>query len=123
MLHDFKNCYIFAEKYNTMDAVARTQTAFRLKDSLIIRLKHQARKENRSLNNLVEETLEKAVGREIEFPTLPSPEELEDFMKAWPSAGTSMPEGYQGKTAAEQAELDKKLLADILWEKYAESAD
>lgn len=40
-----------------METIARKQTAFRLRDDLIQRLKIKAAKENRSLNNYVENIL------------------------------------------------------------------
>lgn len=42
--------------------VKRTQTAFRLRDDLMERLRLEARRENRSLNNLVETLLDEALG-------------------------------------------------------------
>lgn len=52
--------YICDIKYNiSMDTMAldRKQTAFRLRKDLLERLKIEARKENRSLNNYVESVL------------------------------------------------------------------
>ena len=52
--------YIWDIKYNiNMDTMAldRKQTAFRLRKDLLERLKIEARKENRSLNNYVESVL------------------------------------------------------------------
>ena len=43
--------------------IVRTQTAFRLNNELIKRLKVEARKQNRSLNNFVESILMDAVYR------------------------------------------------------------
>ena len=43
--------------------IARTQTAFRLSTELLRRLKIEARKQNRSLNNFVESVLMDAVYR------------------------------------------------------------
>lgn len=43
--------------------IARTQTAFRLSTELLKRLKTEARKQNRSLNNFVESVLMDAVYR------------------------------------------------------------
>ena len=50
-------------------AERKVQTAFRLSPSLISRLKRQAERENKSLNALVETTLERSV--EPEWPKLP----------------------------------------------------
>ena len=49
-----------------MDTVdtSRTQTAFRLRADLLVRLKIAAKKENRSLNNFVESILMESVYRE-----------------------------------------------------------
>ncbi len=44
--------------------VTRKQTAFRLREDLIERLKIEARRNNRSLNNLVESVLMESVYRE-----------------------------------------------------------
>ena len=44
-------------------AISRTQTAFRLSTELLKRLKVEARKQNRSLNNFVESVLMDAVYR------------------------------------------------------------
>ena len=44
-------------------AIPRTQTAFRLSNELLKRLKIEARKQNRSLNNFVESVLMDAVYR------------------------------------------------------------
>ena len=44
-------------------AIIRTQTAFRLSTELLKRLKTEARKQNRSLNNFVESVLMDAVYR------------------------------------------------------------
>ena len=44
-------------------ATSRTQTAFRLSNELLKRLKIEARKQNRSLNNFVESVLMDAVYR------------------------------------------------------------
>lgn len=54
-----------------METVARTQTAFRIKDSLLERIKWQAKKEQKSVNAFVEEILEEKVGTELVFPKLP----------------------------------------------------
>ena len=44
-------------------AISRTQTAFRLSNELLKKLKIEARKQNRSLNNFVESVLMDAVYR------------------------------------------------------------
>ena len=56
-------------------ALERKQTAFRLRKDLPERLKIEARKENRSLNNYVESVLLDAVYREPNEETLAAMEE------------------------------------------------
>ena len=56
-------------------AIDRKQTAFRLRKDLLERLKIEARKENRSLNNYVESVLLDAVYREPNEETLAAREE------------------------------------------------
>ena len=81
-----------------MDTIAldRKQTAFRLRKDLLERLKIEARKENRSLNNYVESVLMDAVYRTPNEETLAAMKEakenqnleklnlgtFEDFMKS-----------------------------------------
>lgn len=104
----------------SMETNQRTQTAFRLKDSLLERIKWRARREKKSVNAFVEEVLEKEVGKELVFPKLP-PEffekarELDRF-----AIKGKLPKEYEGLNSFEQAEMDKKLLMDALWEKYGE---
>ena len=102
-----------------METVARTQTAFRLKDSLLERLKWQAKREKKSLNAFVEEVLEEKVGRELVFPKLP-PEFFEKSkeLERFALKGTKLPKEYEGLDASEYPEMDKRLLADALYEKY-----
>ena len=102
-----------------MEAEARTQTAFRLKDSLLERLKWQAKREKKSLNAFVEEVLEEKVGRELVFPKLP-PEFFEKSkeLERFALKGTKLPKEYEGLDASEYPEMDKRLLADALYEKY-----
>lgn len=100
-----------------MEAEARTQTAFRLKDTLLLRLKQQARKEKRSLNSLVEESLESVTGLRITYPRLP-----ENFTPSEEALGFAVDCGlddrYRGQRAAEQAAMDKRILQERLEEKY-----
>ena len=102
-----------------METVARTQTAFRLKDSLLERLKWQAKREKKSLNAFVEEVLEEQVGREVVFPKLP-PEFFEKSkeLERFALKGTKLSKEYEGLDASEYPEMDKRLLADALYEKY-----
>ncbi len=102
-----------------METEARTQTAFRLKDGLLERLKWQAKREKKSLNAFVEEVLEEKVGRELVFPKLP-PEFFEKSkeLERFALKGTKLPKEYEGLDASEYPEMDKRLLADALYEKY-----
>lgn len=64
-----KKCYTFAKRYNriNMETTARIQTAFRLPEPLVIRLKSKAKLKGKSLNSFVEEILEEAVPYEETF--------------------------------------------------------
>ena len=59
-------------------AIPRTQTAFRLSSELLRRLKIEARKQNRSLNNYVESVLMDAVYRDPNRETLAAMEEARE---------------------------------------------
>ena len=59
-------------------ALDRKQTAFRLRKDLLERLKIEARKENRSLNNYVESVLMDVVYREPNDETLAAMKEAEE---------------------------------------------
>lgn len=117
----FRKYVIYLQKllYN-METVPRTQTAFRLKDSLLERIKWREKQEKKSVNAFVEEVLEEEVGQELVFPKLSQEwfeqhrEETERFVLK----GAKLLEEYGGLDAFEQAELDKKILADALYEKY-----
>lgn len=102
-----------------METVARTQTAFRLKDSLLERMKWNARREHKSLNAYVEDLLEEQVGREVVFPKLP-PEFFEKSveLERFAVKGLYHPKEYEGKDGFEQAELDKKYLLEALYEEH-----
>ena len=102
-----------------METVPRTQTAFRLKDSLLERIKWQAQKEHKSVNAFVEEVLEEKVGKELVFPKLPPEwfEQQRENTERFVLKG-KLPKEYEGLDAYEQAEMDKKILMDALWEKY-----
>ena len=70
-------CYTFAE--NVIQMEARIQTAFRLRPELLSRLKHQAEKQNKSVNAYVEDILSRET--RLGWPKLPkdytaSPEDL-----------------------------------------------
>jgi hypothetical protein len=59
-------------------AITRTQTAFRLSTELLRRLKIEARKQNRSLNNFVESVLMDAVYRTPNAKTMAAVEEARE---------------------------------------------
>ena len=59
-------------------AILRTQTSFRLSNELLRRLKIEARKQNRSLNNYVESVLMDAVYRVPNRETLAAMEEARE---------------------------------------------
>jgi len=54
----------------------RIQTAFRLDENLLRRAKLRAKRENRSLNSLVEEALERMVPEEFVWPKVVIPTEI-----------------------------------------------
>ena len=56
--------------------VKRVQTAFRLNADLLRRAKLRAKRENRSLNSLVEEALERMVPDEFVWPKVVIPTEI-----------------------------------------------
>lgn len=59
-------------------AIPRTQTAFRLSNELLKRLKTEARKQNRSLNNFVESVLMDAVYRTPNAKTMAAVKEARE---------------------------------------------
>ena len=58
--------------------ITRTQTAFRLSTELLKRLKIEARKQNRSLNNFVESVLMDAVNRTPNAQTMAAVKEARE---------------------------------------------
>ena len=58
--------------------IVRTQTAFRLSTELLKRLKMEARKQNRSLNNFVESILMDAVYRKPNATTMAAVKEARE---------------------------------------------
>ena len=103
-----------------METVPRTQTAFRLKDSLLERIKWRAKREKKSVNAFVEEVLEEVVGTELAFPKLPPEffEKARELEDRFILKNTQLPAEYDGLDAAEQAAMDKIVLANALYEKY-----
>ena len=69
-------CDINMKKMET--TIERTQTAFRLSNELLKRLKTEARKQNRSLNNFVESVLMDAVYRTPNAKTLAAVKEARE---------------------------------------------
>lgn len=67
---------IFAKTLNDMATPTRIQTAFRFTPELLSRIRHAARKENLSVNQYVERTLDKAT--EPVFPKLPRDFPIDD---------------------------------------------
>ena len=59
--------------------IIRTQTAFRLSTELLKRLKTEARKQNRSLNNFVESVLMDAVYRIPNAQTMAAVKEAREY--------------------------------------------
>lgn len=101
-----------------MSTVPRTQTAFRLKNDLLERLKVNARKQNKSLNNYVEEVLEKDAPPRFEFPKFTKADlVISEEAKSFAIFGKQQ-ERYKGLTAEEQAEMDKQVKLEVLMEKY-----
>ena len=58
--------------------INRKLTAFRLKEDLLVRLKEEANKENRSLNNFVESALMDLVNRKPNKTTLAAIKEAQE---------------------------------------------
>lgn len=103
-----------------MEAVPRTQTAFRLKDSLLNRLKWEAKRQKKSVNTLVEEVLEREVGTEIRYPKV-TPEFMEAARKIaeqFVLKDAKLPKEYEGLDGYEQAALDKEFIRRAKCEKY-----
>ena len=64
--------------YKCYTSITRTQTAFRLSTELLKRLKIEARKQNRSLNNFVESVLMDAVYRTPNAKTMAAVKEARE---------------------------------------------
>lgn len=103
-----------------METVPRTQTAFRLKNSLLNQLKWEAKKQKKSVNTLVEEVLEREVGVEIRYPKV-TPEFMEKARKIaeqFVLKDAKLPKEYEGLDAFETAALDKEYIRRAKCEKY-----
>ncbi len=111
---------MFAENVIQMETVPRTQTAFRLKDSLLARIKWEAKRQKKSVNTFVEEVLEREVGTEISYPKV-TPEFMEKARKIaeqYVLKDAKLPKEYEGLDGFGQAALDKELLAQMKYEEY-----
>ena len=102
-----------------METATKTQTAFRIENSILENLKWNAKKAHTSVNALVEDALREKYGRGIVFPKLP-PEFFEKSkeLERFALKGTKLSKEYEGLDASEYPEMDKRLLADALYEKY-----
>ena len=87
----------------------RTQTIIRLSPELLQRVKNEAKKQNRSLNSFIENTLERAT--ELQFPPMPPDMKIDDDILAIA--------GCIKEPTEEMLKNDPKLA--YLWEKYGES--
>ena len=84
MLQILLYLYIFAENRTQMQTSTRKiQTAFRLNEELVGRLKLLARREKKSLNRLVEEQLERLAPAEPQWPKIKFPIERDKFFENW----------------------------------------
>jgi len=103
-----------------MEAIPRTQTAFRLKNSLLNQLKWEAKRQKKSVNTLVEEVLEREIGVEIRYPKV-TPEFMEKARKIaeqFVLKDAKLPKEYVGLDAFETAAMDKEILAQMKYEEY-----
>lgn len=91
-------------------SVNKVQTAFRLPVDLLERLKRQAQREGRSLNNYVEHVLEEEVA--LVFPTLPKNYVISEEIKSMHCIELNEP-------APEELEADSKLA--YLWNKHVKA--
>lgn len=74
----------FAKNRTTMQTGTRKiQTAFRLDEGLVGRLKLLARREKKSLNRLVEEQLERLAPAEPQWPKIKFPIKRDKFFENW----------------------------------------
>ena len=62
---------------NTSTTSRKVQTAFRIDEGLLRRAKLKAKHEGRSLNNMVEEALERMVPAELEWPKVKISDEID----------------------------------------------
>ena len=65
--------YLCIKDAGKMETTRRIQTAFRLEESLLIRLKRKASRQNKSLNSYVEALLRADVRDEPEYPKVSFP--------------------------------------------------
>lgn len=105
-----------------METAVRTQTAFRLKDNLLERLKWNAKRAHKSVNAYVEEILEEIVGGpELVFPAIPSSffEDNRALAEQFVLKGVRLPKEYEGLDGYEQAAQDEELLMQAKYEDNA----
>lgn len=102
----------------SMKTITRTQTAFRLKDSLLDVLKRNARKAGKSLNAYVEEALEATVEKDFAFPKLTEDffQANREFSESFVLKGVRLPKEYKGKDSFAQATLDNQLIMEAKYE-------
>lgn len=91
-------------------SVNKVQTAFRLPVDLLDRLKQQAQREGRSLNNYVEHILDEELA--LEFPRLPSDYEISEEIKSMHCVELKEP-------TPQELEADPKLA--YLWNKHVKT--
>ena len=104
-----------------MSTIPRTQTAFRLKNDLLERIKVNARRQNKSLNSFVEDVLEREVPPSIIFPKLTKEDlVISEEAKSFTILNGGLPDSYKGLTAEEQAAMDNQIKLEALIEKYGD---
>lgn len=92
-----------------MESVTRIQTAFRFTPELLERMKRTAKKRKVSLNQLVEQTMDRET--RIELPVLPKEIQVSDEIKQLHCLNLTRP-------TEEEFAADPKL--EYLWKKYVE---
>jgi hypothetical protein len=106
--------YICMQKYNTMEAEHRTpkkkQTAFRLSEDLLDRLKAKAKEDNRSLNNYVENVL-----RDVAYdpPMRTEPQKRTTRRVSGYGRPTESPSGKEPRYNSFEEYLHKEISPDI----------
>ena len=88
-----------------METITRVQTAFRLREDLLERLKYKAKRQNMSLNAYVEQVLDEETRTKI--PKLPKDFKIDPVLASFC--------GFMKAPTQEQLDSDPKLA--YLWEK------